>query len=398
MRLFKLTVILVFLQLSLSSCNQQNDLQLIHSDNIITGVQNTQIYLPLLLGKKIAVVTNHASRIGKTHIVDSLKSLKVNVVKIFSPEHGFRGKADAGEKIKNNVDSKTQLPVISLYGNHKKPTTEDFSGIDIVVFDLQDVGVRFYTYISTLTYVMEACAENNIPLIVLDRPNPNGFYIDGPILEPAFKSFVGLHPVPVVYGMTIGEYAKMVNGEGWLENNQVCDLTVVPLKDYSHNMIIELPVKPSPNLPNWESVYLYPSLCFLEGTIMSVGRGTDFPFQVFGHPDFILGSFLFTPQPNEGSKHPKYEGKQCNGSNVIGYANNYKNNPQQINLSYLINTYNMMKLRSDDYFNDYFNTLAGNDKLQKQIKAGMTEKDIRETWRESLEAFKKIRARYLMYD
>ncbi len=398
MRLFKLTVILVFLQLSLSSCNQQNDLQLIHSDNIITGVQNTQIYLPLLLGKKIAVVTNHASRIGKTHIVDSLKSLKVNVVKIFSPEHGFRGKADAGEKIKNNVDSKTQLPVISLYGNHKKPTTEDFSGIDIVVFDLQDVGVRFYTYISTLTYVMEACAENNIPLIVLDRPNPNGFYIDGPILEPAFKSFVGLHPVPVVYGMTIGEYAKMVNGEGWLENNQVCDLTVVPLKDYSHNMIIELPAKPSPNLPNWESVYLYPSLCFLEGTIMSVGRGTDFPFQVFGHPDFMLGSFLFTPQPNEGSKHPKYEGKQCNGSNVIGYANNYKNNPQQINLSYLINTYNMMKLRSDDYFNDYFNTLAGNDKLQKQIKAGMTEKDIRETWRESLEAFKKIRARYLMYD
>ena len=397
MRFLKLTAIFIFLHLSLSSCSQQTELQLVHSVKIITGAQNTQAYLPLLQAKKVAVVANHASLIGQTHLVDSLQNLGVKLVKIFSPEHGFRGKADAGEKVESNVDSKTQLPIISLYGNHKKPTAEDLLGVEIVVFDLQDVGVRFYTYISTLTYVMEACAENNIPLIVLDRPNPNGFYVDGPILEPAFKSFVGLHPVPVVYGMTIGEYAKMVNGEAWLENNQVCDLTVVSLIGYTRNMIVDLPVKPSPNLPNWESIYLYPSLCFLEGTIMSVGRGTDFPFQIYGHPDFMVGSFLFTPQANEGSKHPKYEGEQCNGSNFIGFAGNFKSNPQQLNLSYMIDSYHVMKLQHNDFFNNYFEKLAGTDELRKQIEAGMKAEEIRESWQEGLDAFKKIRVQYLIY-
>ena len=398
MRPFKLTVILVLLQLSLSSCSQQTELQLIHSDQVITGAQNTQTFLPLLENKKVAVVANHASLIGQTHLVDSLQNLGVKLVKIFSPEHGFRGKADAGEKIDNNVDRKTQLPVISLYGNHKKPTAKDLSGIEIIVFDLQDVGVRFYTYISTLTYVMEACAENNIPLIVLDRPNPNGFYVDGPVLEPAFKSFVGLHPVPVVYGMTIGEYAKMLNGEGWLEDKQFCDLTVVALKDYTHNMIVELPEKPSPNLPNWEAIYLYPSLCFFEGTIMSIGRGTDFPFQVYGHPIFVIGSFAFTPESNEGSKYPKYEGEHCYGSSVIGYADNYKNNPKQLTLFYLINSYKIMKTKGDVFFNDYFEKLAGTDNLRKQIEAGMTEEQIREGWQEGLNDFKEIRAKYLIYN
>lgn len=406
MRFLKLTAIFIFLHLCLGSCSQQVELQLIHSDRIITGAQNTSAYLPLLQAKKVAVVANHASLIGQIHLVDSLQKIGVNLVKILSPEHGFRGKASAGEKIENNVDSISQLPIISLYGNHKKPTKEDLAGTDIVLFDLQDVGVRFYTYISTLTYVMEACAENNIPLIVLDRPNPNGFYVDGPVLEPEFKSFVGLHPVPVVYGMTIGEYAKMVNGEGWLANKQMCDLTVVSLKGYTRNMIVELPIKPSPNLPNWESVYLYPSLCFLEGSIMSVGRGTDFPFQIYGHPDFIIGSFAFSPQSNEGSKHPKYRGEQCYGINLKDYANNYINNPQQLNLSFLIEAFKMAPRQFNDrsafvqkkFFNDYFDNLAGTDKLRKLIGLGISEEDIRSYWKQDLDDFKKIRMKYLTYE
>jgi uncharacterized protein YbbC (DUF1343 family) len=397
MPLLKLSVILVFLHLSVWGCSQQSELQLVRSDRLITGAQNTQAYLPLLENKNVAVVANHASLISQTHLVDSLKNLGVSIVKIFSPEHGFRGMADAGEKVESNVDSKTQLPVVSLYGNHKKPTNADLSGVEIVVFDLQDVGARFYTYISTLTYVMEACAENNIPLIVLDRPNPNGFYVDGPVLEPEFISFVGLHPVPVVYGMTIGEYAKMVNGEGWLNKGQSCRLTVIPLQGYTHNMIVKLPVKPSPNLPNWEAVYNYPSLCLLEGTIMSVGRGTDFPFQIYGHPDYISGSFLFTPHPNKGAKHPKYEGQRCTGAGFLN-AKHYKSNPRQLNLFFLINTYKVMSLQRDDYFNSYFDKLAGTDQLRFQIESGMTEEEIRESWQEGIESFKLIRAKYLIYD
>lgn len=247
-------------------------------------------------------MANQASLVGRIHLVDTLLASGIRVVKIFSPEHGFRGNAEAGALIEDGKDTQTGLPVISLYGKHKKPTAEDMKDVDIVLFDLQDVGVRFYTYIATLTYVMERCSENNIPLIVLDRPNPNGFYVDGPVLEKEHSSFVGLHPVPVVYGMTIGEYARMTNGEKWLQDGGLCDLTVIEMKGYSHNMIVKLPVRPSPNLPVWESVYLYPSLAFFEGTVVSVGRGTDFPFRVYGHPDLKSGDFSFTPHRIPGGE------------------------------------------------------------------------------------------------
>ena len=397
MHTFKQIGIFVFLFISLAGFGQHDNLKLVPSEQIVTGAQNTEAYLPLLQDNKVAIVANHASIIGETHLVDSLKSLGINIVKIFSPEHGFRGNADAGEKVENNVDSATSLPVISLYGDHKKPGAEDLSGIEVVVFDLQDVGVRFFTYISTLTYVMEACAENNIPLIVLDRPNPNSFYIDGPVLQPEFKSFVGLHPVPVVYGMTIGEYAQMVNGEGWLENEARCDLTIIPLQAYYHEMIVDLPVKPSPNLPNWQAIYLYPSLCFFEGTVMSVGRGTDLPFQVYGHPAFAVGSFVFIPESNEGARHPKYEGQQCYGAKVLRYARKYYENPQRLALNYLHDAYRFMKFQGD-FFNDYFDTLAGTDELRKQIEAGMTLSESRASWQDDLEVFKNIRAKYLIYN
>ena len=355
-------------------------------------------YLPVIAGKRVAIVANHASRIGNTHLVDSLLKRKVNIVKIFSPEHGFRGQSEAGEMLGSNIDSKTGLPVISLYGKHKKPTAEDLASVDIVLFDLQDVGTRFYTYISTLTYVMEACAENGISVILLDRPNPNGFYVDGPVLEPAFSSFVGMHPVPVVYGMTIGEYALMVNGEKWLKNEAQCDLQLIRLENYQHNMLVTLPVSPSPNLPNWESIYLYPSLCFFEGTIVSEGRGTDYPFQIYGHPDFPHGSFAFTPRSIKGaSVNPKFKGERCFGQDLRSYANNYRHNDQQLNLSWLINSYQLLSGKND-FFISYFDTLAGTDKLRKQIEAGATEEEIRESWKEDLRAFNKIREKYLLYD
>lgn len=364
---------------------------------IVCGADLTGQYLPLIKSKKVGIVTNPSSLVGKTHLVDSLLTLNVNIINIFSPEHGFRGDAEAGEQIENGFDGKTGIRVISLYGNHKKPSAADLKNIDIMIFDLQDVGVRFYTYISTLTYVMEACAEQNIPLIVLDRPNPNGFYVDGPVLKPGFSSFVGLHPVPLVYGMTIGEYALMVNGEGWLTNGLHCNLKVIKLKGYTHNMIVKLPVKPSPNLPNWESVYLYPSLALFEGTIVSVGRGTDTPFQIYGHPDFLLHSFSFTPHSIRGvSNHPKYEGKTCYGQNLNGYARNYQENPLKINLSWLISTYKMLSPKYS-FFNNYFEKLAGTDQLKKQIEAGMSEEKIRESWQVDLSIFRKVRAQYLLY-
>jgi len=380
----------------LAGCQNKRPL-LVNYDQITCGADQTGRYLPLIKSKKAGVVTNPSSLIGKTHLVDSLLTLHIDIKKIFSPEHGFRGNAEAGEQVENGFDGKTGIRVISLYGNHKKPATKDLEGIDIMLFDLQDVGVRFYTYISTLTYVMEACAENNIPLIVLDRPDPNGFYVDGPVLKPGFSSFVGLHPVPVVYGMTIGEYAMMVNGEGWLANGLHCDLKVIKLKNYTHNMIVKLPVKPSPNLPDWQSVYLYPSLAFFEGTIVSVGRGTDTPFQVYGHPELKTGRFSFTPHAIRGvSNHPKFEGKTCYGQNLTGYARNYKNNPMQINLNWLISTYEMLSPKYS-FFNNYFDKLAGTDQLRQQIEAGMSEETIRESWQDNLVKFKKIRSKYLLY-
>ncbi|MCX6295522.1 MAG: DUF1343 domain-containing protein, partial [Bacteroidetes bacterium] len=277
-------------------------------NDLKVGADRTTEYLPLLKGKTVAVVANQSSLIKNTHLVDSLISIGVNVKKVFCPEHGFRGLVDAGENVANVKDPKTGLSIISLYGKNKKPSTADLKDVDIVIFDIQDVGVRFYTYLSTLHYVMEACAENNKQLIVLDRPNPNGYYIDGPVLEDAYKSFLGLHPVPIVYGMTIGEYAQMINGEGWLKAGVKCKLKVIPIVGYTHKDLFELAVRPSPNLPNMSSVYLYPSLGLFEGTIVSVGRGTDLPFQVIGHPTLTKTNYTFTPQPKPGAMEPKYNG------------------------------------------------------------------------------------------
>jgi uncharacterized protein YbbC (DUF1343 family) len=394
----KQLTVAILLAGSFSACGQTEQVKLVDYSYINPGAADFVAYLDLIKGKKIALVAHPASVVGNSHLVDTLLAQGIQLSKIFSPEHGFRGNAEAGEKVDNQIDPKTALPIISLYGNHKKPTPEDLKDIDVVLLDLQGVEVRFYTYISTLTYVMEACAEKGIPLIVLDRPNPNGFYIDGPVLKPAFSSFVGMHPVPVVYGMTIGEYAMMVNGEKWLSEGITCDLKVIPVKNYSHNLIVKLPTKPSPNLPNWESVYLYPSLCFFEGTIMSIGRGTDYPFQIYGHPDFTIGSFVFTPESMPGkSLHPKCEGEICYGQNLTGYAENYQRNENRLNLSWLINAYHLLSPKFD-FFTDYFDKLAGNDELRKQIESGLTEEEIRLLWQEDLRAFKKLREKYLIYD
>lgn len=392
------SLVLFLFAASLSGCSQSGNLQLVEFQKIKTGSQRMDSYLYLLKDKKVAVVANHASKIGDVHLIDTLLSREVNIVKVFSPEHGFRGKAEAGEMVNNNIDPKTKIPLISLYGNHKKPTDDDLNGIDIVVFDLQDVGTRFFTYISSLTYVMEACAENNIPVVILDRPNPNGFYVDGPILQAGYSSFIGLHSVPIVYGMTIGEYALMVNGENWLKNKAKCNFQIIEMEKYNHNTIVKLPIKPSPNLPNWESIYLYPSLCLFEGTIMSEGRGTDYPFQIYGHPDFMIGSFAFTPVSIPGGgAHNKFPGVYCTGQNLTGYARNYEQNPPQLNLVWLIESYKLLS-QKHDYFNDYFDKLAGTDQLRKQIEAGATEEEIRESWKEDLKAFNKIREKYLLYD
>ena len=287
---------------------------------IITGAEQTTEYLPLLKGNNIAIVANQTSVIQNTHLVDSLFSLGMNIVKVFGPEHGFRGNAGAGDTINDDIDAKTGISIVSLYGKNKKPTGESMTDIDVVLFDIQDVGVRFYTYISTMSYVMEACAENTVSMIVLDRPNPHGDYVDGPVLDPDYTSFVGLHQIPVVHGMTIGEYAQMVNGEELLKDGVKCDLKVIPVKNYDHRTPYELPIAPSPNLPNQNSIVLYPSLCFFEGTIISIGRGTDFPFQVIGHPRYAIGSFTFMPEDREGvAINPKHEGEICYGYSQFGF-------------------------------------------------------------------------------
>jgi len=386
----KILVSLFLTFLSFVSC-AQND------SKIIVGAEQTGLYFPLLKDKQIAVVANHTSLIGDAHLVDSLVSAKMAVAKIFSPEHGFRGKADAGQLIDNKIDLVTGLPIISLYGSHKKPTSEDMQDIDLVIFDIQDVGARFYTYISTMTYVMEACAENDIPIIVLDRPNPNGFYVDGPLLDTAFKSFVGMHAVPIVHGMTVGEYAQMVNGEFWMKDSIQCDLTVIPVANYTHSDFYELPKKPSPNLPNKYAVYLYPSLCLFEGTDVSIGRGTEYPFQVIGHPKFLLGSYIFVPRSIPGiATHPKHEGVYCNGQNLIAYAQEMQNNPAQLNLTWLLAYYNALKDKTE-FFTDYFTLLVGTDLLQQQIEEGWDEAQIRESWQSGLSEFMKIRKQYLLY-
>ena len=396
MNIKSITIIfLLFLWTSLLIC-QTNKIVLVEYDEINSGASQIEKYLPFLLNNKIAIVANQSTLVGNTHLIDTLLSHGVNVTKIFCPEHGFRGVAEAGKKILDSIDLKTKIPIISLYGSHKKPSSADLENIDLVLFDLQDVGTRFYTYISTLTYVMEACAENKIPIIVLDRPNPNGYFIDGPVLEKEHQSFIGLHPVPVVYGMTIGEYARMVAGECWINKASDIDLSAIPLVGWDRNMIVKLKMKPSPNLPNWQSVYLYSSLCFLEGTIMSIGRGTDFPFQVYGHPEFMIGSFIFTPDSTQSASHPKFKGVPCYGANLRGYADNYKHNPQQINLSWLIGTYETMR-KDNNFFTNYFEKLAGTDELRKQIVARLSEDEIRKSWQPKIDNFKKVRAKYLLY-
>lgn len=378
------------------------------------GAYQTQHYIPLLQGKNIAIVANQTSRLEvleraevapnimgskrvNYHLVDYLHTYQgIHVQKVFAPEHGFRGTADAGELIKDGKDTQTGLPIISLYGANKKPTKEQLKGIDVVVFDIQDVGVRFYTYISTLHYVMEACAEANIPVIILDRPNPNGHYIDGPILEKEHKSFVGMHPVPIVYGMTIGEYGTMINGEKWLSEGMNCKLTVVRNMHYTHQSEYALPVKPSPNLPNEKAINLYPSLCLFEGTNISVGRGTDLQFQVIGTPYFNLSKepYQFVPKPNEGSKYPKHEGKNC-------YGYDLRNEPRlsSLSLTWLLEMYHANKeyAPKEVFFNDFFTKLAGTTSLQEQIEKGMDEPAIKASWKEGLQTFAKIREKYLLY-
>lgn len=365
--------------------------------DIKVGAQRTELYLPLIKDKSVAVAGNQTSLVGKTHLLDTLLSLGVKVKKIFGPEHGFRGTADAGANVKTMKDSRTGLSIISLYGKKEKPSTSDLKDIDVVVFDIQDVGARFYTYLSTLHYIMEACAENNKLLIVLDRPNPNGYYIDGPVLEEKFKSYVGLHPVPIVYGMTIGEYAQMINGEKWLKKGVVCNLKVIPIEGYDHNDYYELPVKPSPNLPNMASIYLYPSLALFEGTVVSVGRGTDTPFEVIGHPKLQNTKYKFTPQaiPNV-SVNPPYKNQECNGFDLRDFGNLFIKSNKALYLYWLQGTYQNTPDKIS-FFNNYFNLLAGNETLQQQIIKGVPESEIRKSWLPGLKNFIEVRKKYLLY-
>lgn len=386
------TILLISLNVNAQGCKK---ILLLDAEDAGVGASRTEFYLPLLKDKNVGVVANQASTFAEVHLVDTLLNSGINVVRIFSPEHGFRGLADEGAAIASGIDAKTGLPIVSLYGKNKKPTAEQLQGIDILLFDLQDVGVRFYTYISTMTYVMEAAAENDIPVIVLDRPNPNGFYVDGPVLEPEFSSFAGMHQVPVVYGLTIGEYAEMVNGEHWLRDSVQCELTVIPMRNYVRNAIYRLPVKPSPNLPNWQSVYLYPSLCFFEGTDVSVGRGTDVPFQVYGHPQ-MTDAFSFTPRTAAGHNAPLYSDKECHGKDLTGYANNFKKNKQRIQLQWLIDAREQLK-DDDKFFNNYFEKLAGVKSLREMINDGVTEDEIRASWQDDIDKYLKIREKYLIY-
>ncbi|MFD1063360.1 exo-beta-N-acetylmuramidase NamZ domain-containing protein [Winogradskyella litorisediminis] len=435
--LFKITIGILFIVLACGNGRKsevgslklevESDSTEVENSEIIVGANRVEKYLPLLKGKHVGIVANQTSVIfeEKTememkphpslsgqygtfiistsiheHLVDSLLNSNINITKVFSPEHGFRGKADAGAHVEDGVDKKTGLPIFSLHGKNKKPTTEQLKDLDIVVFDIQDVGVRFYTYISTLHYVMEACAEQNIPVLVLDRPNPNGSYIDGPTLEKEHSSFLGMHPIPLVHGMTIGEYAQMINGEGWLANKVKADLTVIPVKNYSRDMTYSLPIRPSPNLPNDQSILLYPSLGLFEGTTINAGRGTEFQFQRYGAPylDTMNYKFSYTPKANFGSKYPKHKGEVCYGEDLSEVKVERK-----FTLTYIIEAYKSYAGYSNKDKWEFFNTEnftkhAGTKKLQKQIESGKTEIEIKKTWESDLESFKKMREPYLIYN
>ena len=356
------------------------------------GAAQLDLLIPKLKSKRVALVVNHTSLVGKTHLADTLKSMGVSLIKIFAPEHGFRGQAADGEHVNDSVDKKTGVALVSLYGKNRKPTAQQLSDIDIVVFDIQDVGARFYTYISTMHYVMEACAENGKSVLILDRPNPNGSYVDGPILQPALKSFVGMHPIPITHGMTVGELAQMINGEGWLEGGKKCNLEIIPLRNWKHDDDYSLPVKPSPNLPNDQAVRLYPSICLFEGTVISLGRGTQIPFLVLGNPELKSLPFTFTPVDIKGmANDPPLENKLCYGVDL-------RNVPvaRKVDLKYLLQFYQLYPDK-EKFFISSFDRLAGTTVLKQQIKDGFTEEQIRESWQKDLDAFKETRKKYLLY-
>ena len=362
----------------------------------ILGAERLYLYLDSLKGKRVAIVGNQTSMVGNTHLVDTLISLGVTIQKVFSPEHGFRGDADAGEKVHSGTDFKTGLPLVSLYANNKKPTKAQMKDVDVVIYDIQDIGVRFYTYISTLHYVMESCAENDIPVIVLDRPNPNGHYVDGPVRDSLHKSFLGMHPVPIVYGMTVGEYALMINDECWLADSVHCQLSVVPCKNYSHKTKYSVPIPPSPNIRSDAAIALYPSICLFEATTISIGRGTERPFEYFGSPKFPPTEFSFTPISSFGSKNPPQENKLCYGYDLNAAA---KKRTYDINLNWLLEAKNL--LGDSNVFIDqpsFFDRLAGTSELRKQIMEGWSIKEIRASWKPDIQAFRKIRSKYLLYD
>lgn len=363
----------------------------------VPGANLIDQYRHLIENKSVAIVANQTSMVGRTHLVDTLLSIGININLIFAPEHGFRDLADAGETIGDGKDTQTGVRVTSLYGGHLKPTPDDFKGIDVVLFDIQDVGVRFYTYISTLHYVLEACAENNVECIVLDRPDPNGFYFDGNIADTVYRSFVGIDPVPIVHGMTVGEYAGMLNGEGWLKNGVKCRLTVIKCNDYTHKTLYELQVKPSPNLPNQNSIYLYPSTCFFEGTNISLGRGTSFPFQVYGSPKLPDTGFSFTPESVPGAKNPPLLGEKCYGVDLRNAIADKIVPSPKVNLEWVINAYNSYP-EKENFFTPYFDVLASGPILREQIQKGMSAEEIRAIWKDGLEKFGKIRGKYLLYE
>lgn len=382
---------------------------------IIPGAERISVYLPLIKGKRVGIFANQTSMVGNVHLVDTLKKSGVDVRVIFGPEHGFRGTADAGEKVGNYVDEKTGIPVVSLYGTKRRPSAEDLKDVDILIFDIQDVGVRFYTFISSLQEYMEAAMENSKPLLILDRPNPNGFYVDGPVLDAKFKSFVGMQPVPIVYGMTIAEYALMIAGEKWLSEkaNQKYayylmahnstdtpfHFQIIKCQNYTHRSKYVLPIKPSPNLPEIQSVYLYPSTCLFEGTVLSEGRGTDKPFEVFGHPLLPHNLYSFVPKPNEGAKSSKHYYETCYGWNVHGTPEEVlKKVGSHIQLKWLMGAYKLFPGK-DSFFlkTNSFNRLAGNDMLMQQIRSGVSEQQIRKSWEPALSEFKQVRKKYLLY-
>ena len=383
-------IVVTLLIFMVESCSGQ-------MDKIETGAEQLEKSIPLLGDKNLAIVANQTSEVQGVHLVDTLLSLSENrfvIRKVFAPEHGFRGDIDDGVAVSDETDPATGIPIVSLYGRHKKPTSEDLAGVDLVIFDIQDVGTRFYTYISTLHYVMEACAENDVPLLVLDRPNPNDGFIDGPLLEPQFSSFVGMHPIPVVYALTIGEVALMINGEEWLRDGVQCDLEVIPCANYYHGREYVLPVKPSPNLPNDHAIRIYPSTCFFEGTVISEGRGTLMPFEVYGHPD-LPGSYSFVPEGIEGmSMYPKLKGKTCYGEDLRGFVPD--GGWSKIELRWLLDAYQKFPDKKN-FFLPFFESLAGTDRLRQQIIAGWTEEQIRKSWQPDLEKFRETREGYLLY-